>query len=295
VLDELRLTSRALGLSELEEKRATRSLTKVLDRLRRREYERFAFDGNVFDLPDRVKELLTELEFYCSVGKTWARVLDALDATRYPVIADLCPGYAPKIELALFYLGYEGEVCLVNKDHLAFEDLEKFIALFSPKFSLRRVQRDLWSEPVDAFPLIAANHILDDLVADHYSSRFGFLPGEIYEREGRLVELWDRILERRDEHLAEMSDRFAGVFERMLAPGGRLAVAQYESYVERILDLGRVTAFNKELLERIRSALVERGLSDETALADRALEAVPAAERRFGPGEQIVVAKKEAP
>jgi hypothetical protein len=294
-LEQLRRAAGTLGLSALEDKRAARSLDKVLNRMQRREYERFTFDGNVFDLPDRVQELICELEFYSSLGKTWAKVLGALGVLDEPRIVDLCPGYAPKIELGLFYLGYAGEVLLVNKDARAFAQHHKFLALFAPRFRVETSARDVWSEEVGAHRIVAANHVLDDLVVDHYAARLGIAADDIYEKEGCLIEVWDHILARRDQHREEMTARIAAVLRRVVAPGGKLAVAQYSSYIERVLDLSRVTAFNVELLHEVRDALIAGGqFLDRTALAAHALSSAlgpDEAPQHFGPGECIVVEK----
>src|SRR5262249_3986389 len=158
-----------------------------------------------------------------------------------------------------YYLEYRGEVLLVNKDARAFFDLQTMLGLFAPRFSLSTLAKDLWREPIGRHAFVAANHVLDDLTVDHYGDAFGMSADDIYNKEGAVIEVWERIVAAREQHLLEMTARVVPVFEAALAPGGMLVVAQYESYIERVLDLERVTAFNVELLARVKKELVARG------------------------------------
>src|SRR5262249_45046722 len=102
-------------LTEIEEVRLTQDLENVFQRLQLREYQKFNPSRNVFHIQDRWQSFMVEIDFHCSVGRAWASLLKVVGAHKQPKIIGLCPGYAPKIELGLFYLGYRGIVAILNK------------------------------------------------------------------------------------------------------------------------------------------------------------------------------------
>src|SRR4051812_8575526 len=99
VIGQIQLLASDSRLTGLERGRLTNELNIVRQRLSKGDYKRFSYTANKFDVPNRARDFFTELEFYCLLGQTWTRLLGTLEVDRFSVIADLCPGYTPKIEL----------------------------------------------------------------------------------------------------------------------------------------------------------------------------------------------------
>jgi hypothetical protein len=52
--------------------------------------------------------------------------------------------------------------------------------------------------------------------------------------------------------------KIAGIFEQLVAPGGRLIVLQYPSYTERTLGLHEADDFCRAVLAEVAAALADR-------------------------------------
>lgn len=258
-------------ISLIEEKRLNKDLDAVFERLSKREYQRAGFSNNKFDIQDRTREFFTYLDFYCFMGKTWARVLKKININRYKQVVDLCPGYTPKVELALFYLGYKGEIMLLDQENSSTKQVEKFMQLFNPKYKIKRKKINLFGDLKDKYQIIIGNHIIDDLVIDYFCKKTKIKPSEVYEKEGKLVEVWKRIFADKKNITKNLVPKISKIFEKLMAKNGLILIAQYQSYIERMLDLKGVNSFNKNLLKEIAKTLCSKNFTDETGTVKESL------------------------
>lgn len=257
--------------SGIELKRLEEDLQLVFDRLDKDEYKKGGFSKNKFNIPDRTKEYYVYLEFYCYLAKTWAKVLKEIGIDKYKTVVDLCPGYTPKIELALFYLNYSGRVLVLDKEMDSMKELVKFMNLFNPKYSITSKKIDVFKEK-QKYEFIVANHIVDDLVIDHFCHKWSIKPGDVYEVEGMLKKIWEKILKDTDKNTSEILPKITNLFKNISKKGSTIVISQYQSYIERLLDINSVTKFNKNLLGKLIYELKKAGFLNERKLVKKALD-----------------------
>lgn len=257
-------------LSKIEEKRLVQDLEAVFTRFDRHEYKKFSYSSNVFDIPDRTRQIYAEVEFYTIVGKTWMQLLKQLDIQKYPKIADICPGYAPKVELALFYLGYTGNVIVIDKDVNATAQLIRFMNLFNPKFRIMKFKANVFKNPRKKFPLVTANHIIDDLILAHFSEKAGISLNTLYEKESEFTKLWHEILKKEESSIEEIVPIIVRSLERLVEENGILLITQYVSYMEKLLNLKDVSRFNKKVFKLIIKSLMRHGFVNDRKAVNNA-------------------------
>jgi len=258
-------------LSELSARRLTRDLERVELRVRNGEYEKSPFEDNVLNLPDRTHQVTVEAEFMAAVGRSWTRLLAPLGLAAATRVIDLGPGWAPKVELALYYGKFTGQAVLINQDAEAMATLRRFLSIFDLPFSLESVCEDLFSWQGEAGDLVLGNHLLDDLVIDEYCREAGVDPGGLYARESAFRGAWEAILRRPSGQSEALAERLAAVVARLTRPGGHAVFVQYPSYAERTLGLTDAVAYSQRLLRGLGVALTRRGFVDRSGEAGAAL------------------------
>ncbi|EKD93366.1 MAG: hypothetical protein ACD_28C00162G0004 [uncultured bacterium] len=273
-------------LTQLEQKRLTKDIEAVVSRMKKKEYQKGGFTTNVFDVPDRTREFYIYLEFYCHLGKTWASLLREIDMSHCKEVVDLCPGYAPKIELGLFYAGYTGKVILLDEDTHAMTELIKFLDLFKPEFQLQKKKINLFGRLRKSYPLVLGNHIIDDLVIYFFAQKFGLTLTELYEKEGTFSNLWQKILSQPKAHLDEIFPGVLNIFHTIVAERGWLILSHYKSYMERLLDLNAATQFNRRLFKKLIKALCQQGFILHKEIPLRASQKYKG---HFGPNQCAVL------
>jgi hypothetical protein len=271
VLNEIQNLRNILDLSELEENRLQGELAKVRNRLKAREYQIHSFSKNTHNVLERVRDVYAELEFYCRFGRSWQGLLSAIGLSNTQSIIDLCPGFTPKVELGLCYANFRGKAFLVNKDARSLSELVKFLKLFAPQFSYELLDVDIFEAPLPVCDVVAANHVLDDLVLDSYCTLHHLSADCFYEDESELKIAWQAILNEPSNYLDATIAGFCALALQITAPQGYLIVTQYQSYIERILKLREVTSFTRQLLEQCRQTLCKSGFCDYSDIAKNAL------------------------
>lgn len=243
------------SLTNIEQKRLNNDLLAIIQRLKKSEYKIGRFSGNKFDVEDRTYEFYVYLKFYCEMGKTWTQVLKKLPIHRQQIIVDLLPGYTPKVELALYYANYRGNVLGIDQNAESLKRMHEFMQLFNCNFSIKNCRLNLYSNFKKSYKFIIGNHIIDDLVIDYFCRKWRISSKEIYEKEGKLTELWNKILKDKQKHLITLTPVLSQIFNKITADGGYLLLSQYASHIERALDLYPAVNFNKTLLDRVVKTL----------------------------------------
>lgn len=260
------------NFTKVEEKRLNNDLETLIERIEKKEYTRGGFSKNKFDVPDRTKEFYVYTNFYCDIGKNWAQILKHYDVNNYSEIVDLCPGYTPKIELALFYLGYKNKLTVIDKKVSFLSDLEKFTRLFNPLFKIEKKGIDLFGKFKSNYRFIIANHIIDDLAMDHFATKFGIKIEDIYRDENIVKEFWRKIIANKKQNIPEIADKIAKMLMKIVAPGGYLFLSQYKSYMEKLLNMNEVPFFNKKVLKVVVEKLSQNGFVNDRATIEKALK-----------------------
>jgi hypothetical protein len=254
------------GKSEIEIDNLRLDLSAVVRRLESGAYEESDYaERNVFDVARRTREFLHYFAGWNAQAARWAAILGPhLGGVRE--VLDLCPGWAPKIELALTRLRFSGRVRMIDKDGGAMRELLAFFAILESPLRVEAIEADIFAEPVAAVAeLVVANHLVDDVLLDLWSPRLGIDAALAYEREAALRDAWRRILGARSEIEAAFPPLLAGALARHVAPGGVLIVSHYQSNVDRLMGTDESRAVFEELFQRLRRELADLGM-DEVAL-----------------------------
>lgn len=271
-LAQITQLTKKLKLTKLEQKRLCKDLEAVQKRLETREYRLGGFNMNVFDVPDRTREFYIYLKFYCDIGLSWKHIFSGLKVNRYKEIIDLCPGYTPKIELGLFYSNYKGTLFVIDKDKNAIKELNDLLALFQPAFQIKPIIIDLFQKTPKKGLFVTGNHFIDDFALSYFAQKWKIKISDIYEKEGMAVSTWNKIIAKK-EHLKEVVEKTAKVIAKCVEKQGYICLTQYESYMERLLGLKKVTKFNELALKEIKKILIEKhGFQDEHHIVNKALK-----------------------
>ena len=257
-------------VSRIEKKRLKRDLEVVYKRLEKRDYKKTFYATNIFDVPDRSHAVFIDVQFYALIGKAWSYVLKELDVNKIKTVADIAPGYVPKVELGLFYSGYKGKVVIIDKDKQALSQLVKFISLFNPQFNIVKELINLFAPFNKKFDFVVANHVIDDFVVSYFGNKFGVSSKQIYEKEGELVRLWKLILSKRSQSKKEIVPVIVSIFERIVNKNGVLCIAHYKSYMEKMLDMKDATEFNSGVFNAVVSKLSYKGFRADTRVVKKA-------------------------
>ncbi len=258
-LKELGLLLSKKTLSQEAKKRVRTDLNAINLRLVKNEYETSGIIENIFDVSETFKRMYKHIDTYSKIAKTWSSILSNLPINKETNILDLCPGYAPKIELALFYLGYKGTVTILDEDYASMKQLVKFMKLFNPQFKIKILKRDLFSPTKEKFPFVIGNHIIDDLILYYFARKANLNINKFYENEQEIVEFWKIILINKNENQKEITQKISEVFKTIIANGGYLCLSQYKSYMDKMLSLEKEYLFSKYVFKNTINNLLNSG------------------------------------
>lgn len=248
-------------LSKLANKRVARDLEAVFQRLKKSEYETSSIVKNIFDMAEQSRVFYAHLNTYARIGRTWGEVFKFLSIGKYGEILDICPGFAPKIEIGLFYCGYKGRITILDKNKEAISSLKKIMFLFRPEFDIVPYVRDLFSPiPIrKSFQIVAGNHILDDMILAYFCKLNKITDESIYEKEDEFIKLWNMILDKDFKFVGQLVSELSNIFASLTDKNGYLCLAQYKSYMEKMLSLNRSYLFTKKVFKKIIQNLCANG------------------------------------
>lgn len=242
-------------------------LKKVDERLINREYERFNPSPNILNVKDRHHTFVTEIDFYGQLGKLWAALLKPFKLDATSTIIDLCPGAIPKIELGLARLGFCGSLDIIDKSQSAIADFQKFMGFINPPFSFSTSCTSIDEIPSEKkYSCILANHILDDILLDLASEKEALSIANVYADEYCFRQVWNKIMANDVWYTSRATELLLNVFSKISATGSIVVWAEYESYVNRALNLDDATLFTRKLFEKIQDKLSEKYF-DKSGLA----------------------------
>lgn len=258
-----RILERLPALTEREAQNLARDLTAVEQRLASGEYAETDFVArSVFEVQRRTHEFVTYMRGWHAQGQRWSQLLTALGVPD-DVVIDLCPGWAPKIELALMQAGFRGRVVAIDRSEESLTMLQEFLAVLQPSFTVVPVVEDVMGapeRPSHTARLVVANHVVDDLLVDRWVRARGGSLAAIYDDERLLAEAWRGVLRDAPQLLPAFPRDAAHALARYVADGGTLVVSHYSSLIERLIGGDDVAPFFADAFARVCAALVNDGV-----------------------------------
>lgn len=245
--------------STLELERVGRDLRLLVERLRTREYLRTSFNKrNLLNIIDRTEEIFSDLAFFSSVGRMWQDILKKINIPAKGKVLDIGCGFFPKVELGLLYSGFQGSVTLLDANAKALGGAGRFLEFLHIPFKYRVTSRSIWQVCKIRFDLIAANHVLDDLVLADYCRRRRLNLKNIYSSEDLFKDTWGKIIED-PERPFDLINELATHLTKLVVRGGHVAFVDYPSFSHRSLKLRRLLNLSLKFSETLRSALKSKG------------------------------------
>lgn len=244
---------------------------------------------NVFDIPRRTTEFLNYLHGYNLQALTWAEVLKQLPLSQVETVIDLCPGWAPKIELALAKIKYHRKVIIFDLDRSGFSKIQDFMSMFDINYNLFFKKGDFFSSsPKPSGDLVVANHIIDDLLIYKFRSFFSYSLKEIYESEKKYKEVVEQILSsfsRQNSLIKEISINL----DRFVKNEGYLVMSQYRGLWEKSMRLDKWSVLCQQIMNGIRSNLLKENYKDYT---DKIVPILARLVRKYFSSRDIFVLRK---
>jgi len=264
-----------------------RDLKAIERRMKSGEYADTDFENrNSFDIPRRTREFFRYFRGYMRQAQTWKVLLKNLPMNSFPSLINICPGWAPKIELALHLSGYEGQVILFDKNQDSLTSLMDFLEFFEPRFTLKTVLSDVYSLPKPTAKLVIGNHILDDLLLNKFCQDHNLILEDVYESESTYKEIIQKIMTRKlsKEFIAETAQALQAFCE----PGATLILTQYPALAETDLTLTDWTRFCHDFLLALKAIFLQLGAVDEGTTVLKGLETQTA---KYFSAEHAIVLK----
>jgi len=271
ILNTIQTFLRKKRVSSIEKKRLLEDLETIYARLSKREYKIGGFSTNKFDVPDKTLEVFINIDYYGKIGRTWARIFQELSVSRFKTIADVCPGYTPKVELGLYYAGFRGSVEVIDADKQSLERLTTFVSVFRPEFKLRVSRKNIFTPSTVSYDAVTANHVLDDVILWHFARKLGMTLDAIYRSEQTYIRVWKQILSDKEKNIREITPLLVRSFDSLVRNGGYLCLAHYSSYTDRMLNQRKAYYFTQTVFHRVTDELVALGYVHKKELVTRAL------------------------
>jgi hypothetical protein len=271
ILNTIQTFLRKKRISSIEKKRLQEDLETIYARLSKREYTIGGFSTNKFDVPDKTLEVFVNIDYYGKIGRTWARIFKELSVSRFHSIADICPGYTPKVELGLYYARYSGSVEVIDADKQSLIRLVAFMSVFRPEFKLHVSRKNIFAPSTVSYDVVTANHVLDDVILWHFARKLGVTLDEIYGSEQTYIRTWKQILSNKEKNIREITPLLVRSFDSLVRKGGFLCLAHYSSYTDRMLNQRKAYFFTQTVFHRVTDELASLGYTNKKELVNRAL------------------------
>lgn len=249
--DYIRLSKFFKPANSLERLGVVRDLDAIQQKIKKGEYSKGFIKANKFDIPTRTEGLFRELEFLLQLGHDWQKLLSVIPSGDLKDIVDLCPGYTPKIELGFFFLGFKGKISVLDIDKKSIKNLLRFMKLFSPKFKLNMIVKNLFGSHLPKYKIVLGNHIIDDLVVYYFCKKQKISLKRFYAEEKVAEEVWKKILSDRKHNVDEVSEKILEIINLVTRKSGYVLLTQYKSYSEKLFGVEGAYDFNKKVFTKI--------------------------------------------
>jgi hypothetical protein len=269
-IQKLSTVVEGLAVTSLEAKRCTEDLKTIEIRLRSREYEQSCFKPRgTLSIPDRTQELLSDLSFFWSVGAVWQNLFDRIELKPSASVLDIGCGYFPKVELGLYYHGFEGTVTLCDPHREALEQASQFLKFFRVPFEAQTHASTVWDIGEKRFDAVVANHVLDDLILASYAKEHSLDIGALYSDEDNYMAVWTAIS--KTTMPAGLLQQLVHTLITLLAPCGVILFLDYPSFSHRALGMRHLQRVVGDFRAQLVRALRDAGLRELSLLGENTI------------------------
>lgn len=251
------------SLSSFEEKNILRDLEILNKRAMSGQYKETDFlQRNRFDAGRRTEEFFHYIEGYIEQSKRWERILKPVLAENHITsITDICPGWAPKIELALGHLEFTGTITLFDQDATAMKKLKNFTHYFYPSINLVQHKGDVFSNAKKPHSdLIVANHIIDDLILSLYTKKYRIHLETLYASEKSFIQTTNDICTNQT-FLREATNTIIYALHQFVSPTNMLVIRQYPGLTEASIGLTKWIKCIAKITQEISKTMQENNVS----------------------------------
>jgi len=254
------------SLSDLEQENLVLDLYAINERIQSGNYKYTDFvNRNIYDITQRTREFFTYFKSYYRFAKTWESILSTFPLEDINVIIDLCPGWAPKLEMSLCYLNYSGTVRLIDKHNESLIHLDDALEMFNPRFTIEKMASDFYFYQYSAEKLVIANHIIDDLLIDYYCKLKNVALQEVYETESVFLKVIDDIYKIMNSNYSDFVSKLAESLSPYVACGGYLLLTQYSSMSEVNHSIKNWSEFCSIIFKELQQRLLTQNFTDITS------------------------------
>jgi hypothetical protein len=247
--------------SEYENKNIFHDLSVMKNRIQTGQYAETDFiQRNRFDTGRRTEEFLRYMEGYIHQSEQWATILKPiLRRGDVQTITDICPGWAPKIELALIKLGYTGNITVFDKSHHPIKHLLSMISLFKPLYTIsEKTGNVLSTTKKPQSDLTVCNHIVDDLLFSVYADATGIPLNQLYLDENMYIQATEKISHSR-KITASFPELFVQRINQFIPLHGIFVMMHYPGMTESSLQLKPWIIFCNSLIQNIYMEFLSAG------------------------------------
>ena len=201
-------------------------------------------------------------DYYLEIAEKWAGLLKPIVQTnskKNMQITELCPGWAPKILLALHLISFEGTYIALDESPHALKKLEHFSHQINRSYTFKGHTKNILTDTFGATDNLIKNHVLDDIILHAY---FPDQSSEkMYTRE-QLVKNWDYISHDSNLHstIESITDTLTKKILDEVKNNGFVCIHQYEGYQDKLWNI----PFAWEISQKICDTLVDKLRSKST-------------------------------
>lgn len=207
----------------------------------------------------KLRHIPMRLDYYLWCAETYREIFEVLKVQSYHTVIDLCPGWSPKIEMALLKTSFSGTVVAVDKSYTDLQYLLLLLTPFNPQFKIKLKQIDLNKEQYNLKgDIIIANHLIDDLLVDAYLSKTGTYELNIFQNSTHLQSIWGKIIPDKRLH-KKVTTLLVEILLESIQKQGYIIISQYEGYQEKLYGRRDITKICQSVMIEVKHLLLKTG------------------------------------
>jgi hypothetical protein len=196
--------------------------------------------------------------YYLESSREWESVLGSYLTDKIHVVAEICPGWSPKIPLALTRLGFTGKYLAIDQSLESLRLLEIFSRLLQKQWIFRSMCTDLVQTKNLLLDFVVANHIIDDLALEIYCRRNKDIStDQIFSDMQLYQKVWGNIIADADSFENQILLILQHFCTSNIPENGICVFSQYISYPEQLYSIREPSGFCLKILSSLRKRLSE--------------------------------------
>lgn len=215
--------------------------------------------SNEFYHKSKTSELYTYFSGYYERSKRWLEIFHSLPKNSIKTVLDLCPGWSPKVEFALRDWGFSGKLYVLDSNQEALKDLKNFLDIIHVDYTVDMMCNSLLTCPQMRVDLLAANHVLDDMILESYCSQKGYNLDEIYESEKLFKTVTTDILSQNGKTFSAFIKTLARKIDSLMNQKGYVIFLHYPGKLEKGLGLYEWIQFIYHITVELQQQLINKG------------------------------------